>query len=134
MTGRSGQGRSVTPNKAPRYAPKEFASHPDAGGITAKAFAGAMERLLKAGCIATEQDGPPSVDPRSLCKYLSAATMWALLLSSFVPASAAAQQQKPNIVIIWGDDIGISVRPNSSAMPSVACNIASSRNDQCATA
>jgi hypothetical protein len=26
-----GQGRSVTPNKGPSYAPREFANHPDAG-------------------------------------------------------------------------------------------------------
>jgi arylsulfatase A-like enzyme len=33
--------------------------------------------------------------------------MWALLLCSLVSAPAAAQQQKPNILFIMGDDIGL---------------------------
>lgn len=57
---RSAQGRPVTPNKAPGFAPKEFAAMPGANGCTAAAFANAMERLLAANRVTVETSGPPT--------------------------------------------------------------------------
>jgi RecA-family ATPase len=47
------QGRPVRPNRGASYAPSEFAEDSDAGGVTSKAFAAAMDRLYKAGKIIT---------------------------------------------------------------------------------
>jgi RecA-family ATPase len=54
------QGREVSPNPSKTYAPTVFAAHPDAKGITAKAFSLAMERLLKDCKIHVEALGPKS--------------------------------------------------------------------------
>ena len=55
-----GQGRDVSTRKASTYAPAVFASHPDAAGITSRAFAAAMERLFAANRISIETTGPAS--------------------------------------------------------------------------
>ena len=55
-----GQDRQVSPNRSNVYAPVVFAQHPGAEGVTKKAFASAMERLLIAGRVRTETSGPPS--------------------------------------------------------------------------
>jgi RecA-family ATPase len=54
------QGRRVSPNSGKNYAPTAFAEDDDAEGITSKAFARAMTRLLKANRIHIEKVGPPS--------------------------------------------------------------------------
>ena len=73
VTGRelTAQGRDVSPNHSRSWAPAVFAVHPDAEGVTKKAFAAAMERLLKAKRIAVETIGPPSASgssPRPLTR------------------------------------------------------------------
>jgi RecA-family ATPase len=57
---RNAQARHVRPSKGPGYAPSEFAADPEAGAITARAFAAAMERLYSAGIIKTVETGPAS--------------------------------------------------------------------------
>jgi len=57
---RNAQARHVRPSKGPGYAPSEFAADPEAGSVTAKAFAAAMERLYGAGIIKTVETGPAS--------------------------------------------------------------------------
>jgi RecA-family ATPase len=57
---RNAQARHVRPSKGPGYAPSEFAADPEAGTVTAKAFASAMERLYSAGAIRTVETGPAS--------------------------------------------------------------------------
>jgi RecA-family ATPase len=54
------QGRNVGAVRGPSYAPKVFASHPDAEGVTSRAFSAAMEALLKQGKIKVVEYGPPS--------------------------------------------------------------------------
>ncbi len=54
------QGRFVNHASGSAYAPKLFAEHPDAEGMTKRAMKAAMEDLLTAGKIKIEQDGPPS--------------------------------------------------------------------------
>ncbi|WP_213771967.1 AAA family ATPase [Bradyrhizobium sp. dw_78] len=54
------RGRHVFPHKGRGFAPKEFESHPDAGGISTRAFAASMDRLLSTGKIVAVQSGPPS--------------------------------------------------------------------------
>jgi RecA-family ATPase len=54
------QGRRVSPNSGKNYAPTAFAEDDDADGVTSKAFARAMTRLLKANRIHLEKVGPPS--------------------------------------------------------------------------
>jgi RecA-family ATPase len=53
-------GRRVSPNSGKNYAPTAFAEDDDAEGVTSKAFARAMTRLLKANRIHLEKVGPPS--------------------------------------------------------------------------
>jgi RecA-family ATPase len=60
------QGREVSPNKSPSYAPAVFSKHPDACGISSAAFSAAMERLLRAGKIKIETFGPPSHERKRL--------------------------------------------------------------------
>jgi RecA-family ATPase len=57
---RERQGRDVSPKQSPNYAPAAFAAHPDARGVSKKAFVAAMERLFKTKRIAVELTGPPS--------------------------------------------------------------------------
>jgi len=57
---RNAQARHVRPSKGPGYAPSEFAADPEAGAVTARAFATAMERLYSAGIIKTVETGPAS--------------------------------------------------------------------------
>jgi RecA-family ATPase len=54
------QGRKVSPNKGPTYAPKIFAEHPDAEGISPIRFLRAQQILLDARKIKVETGGPPS--------------------------------------------------------------------------
>ena len=54
------QGRRVNPNSGPNYAPKKFAEHPSAEGVTKRAFKSAMESLLHDRKISVEKEGPPS--------------------------------------------------------------------------
>ena len=54
------QGRRVNPNSGPNYAPKKFAEHPSAEGVTKRAFKSAMESLLHDRKIRVEKEGPPS--------------------------------------------------------------------------
>lgn len=54
------EGRNVSPNKGPSYAPAEFASHADAHGVKGLAFKASQDRLLKAGTIEIVEFGPPS--------------------------------------------------------------------------
>jgi RecA-family ATPase len=57
---RSAQGRHVRTTPGHGYAPAEFESDAEAGGIRAKAFKTSMERLLTAKKIAVTTVGPPS--------------------------------------------------------------------------
>lgn len=52
--------RNVSPNPGRSYAPAMFAVHPDAEDIRSRAFAAAMERLLKTDRIKIVTVGPPS--------------------------------------------------------------------------
>ena len=54
------QGRNVSPNPSASFAASLFADHPEAEGVTKKAFATAMERLLSAGKIRKAEFGPAS--------------------------------------------------------------------------
>jgi RecA-family ATPase len=54
------QGRRTNHAGGQTYAPKIFAAHPDAEGITKRAFGQAMEALLASGKIKLSEDGPPS--------------------------------------------------------------------------
>lgn len=53
-------GRRVNHTGGNSYAPKVFATHPDAEGVTQKAFRRAMETALAAGSARIETEGPPS--------------------------------------------------------------------------
>lgn len=54
------QGRKVNHAGGPTYAPKVFAAHLKAEGITKPALKSAMESLLSRGTIRIAEDGPPS--------------------------------------------------------------------------
>lgn len=54
------QGRRVNHAGGQTYAPNIFAAHPDGEGISKRAFAQVMERLLGEGKIKVAEDGPPS--------------------------------------------------------------------------
>lgn len=54
------QGRQVNSAGGLSYAPKVFMAHPEAEGVTKKAFAGVMEKLLADGKIKIGEKGPPS--------------------------------------------------------------------------
>jgi len=54
------QGRKVNHAGGQTYAPKVFAAHPDAEGVTKRTFGQAMEKLLAAGKVKISEDGPPS--------------------------------------------------------------------------
>ena len=54
------QGRHVNASGGTSYAPRVFADHPDAQGISKRAFTQAMEELLRAGKISMRHQGPPS--------------------------------------------------------------------------
>lgn len=54
------QGRKVNHAGGPTYAPKIFATHPGAEGMTKPALKTAMENLLSRGSISIAEDGPPS--------------------------------------------------------------------------
>jgi RecA-family ATPase len=58
------QGRNVSAQKGPTYAPAMFAAEPDNQGIKNKTFDAAMRRLLNTDRIKIETFGPPS-KPRS---------------------------------------------------------------------
>jgi RecA-family ATPase len=66
---RNAQGRYVHTSKAAGYAPKELAEMAGAKGVSARALAGAMERLMTSGKIEIVNAGPPSrVRPRLVVK------------------------------------------------------------------
>jgi len=54
------EGRTVSHRSGPGYAPKEFASHPNANRIGKASFEKAMSQLLARGKIKIEESGPPS--------------------------------------------------------------------------
>lgn len=54
------QGRRVNHAGGQTYAPKVFAVHPDAEGVTKRAFMQAMEILMASGKVTISNDGPPS--------------------------------------------------------------------------
>lgn len=54
------QGRDVNHAGGPTYAPKVFADHPKAEGMTKRALKTAMETLLAEGKIRVAEKGPPS--------------------------------------------------------------------------
>lgn len=54
------QGRRVNHAGGQNHAPRVFAAHPDAEGVTKRAFAQAMENLLDSGKVTISKDGPPS--------------------------------------------------------------------------
>jgi DNA polymerase I len=54
------QQQMVSANRSATYAPSRFAEHPEAGGITKKEFAQAMQRLLDAKIIEIRKWGRPS--------------------------------------------------------------------------
>lgn len=60
------QGRDANHSGGSNYAPKVFSEHPDAEGVTKRAFRDAMERLLSEGKITVEKFGPPSRPSRRL--------------------------------------------------------------------
>jgi RecA-family ATPase len=53
-------GRRVNPSGGNTYAPKVFAEHPAAEGVTKAAFRRAMEKALSEGRARIEAEGPPS--------------------------------------------------------------------------
>ena len=54
------QGRRVNHAGGQSYAPKVFAAHPDAEGVSKRAFMQAMENLMASGKVTISVDGPPS--------------------------------------------------------------------------
>jgi RecA-family ATPase len=54
------QGRPVNPAAGPNYAPKLFAAHHKAEGVTKRALQAAMEALLSNGTLTVVSEGPPS--------------------------------------------------------------------------
>jgi hypothetical protein len=58
LTALCAQGRALSPNPSPAYAPRVFETHADAGGTKAKAFAN--YRLLAADMIHVAESDPPS--------------------------------------------------------------------------
>jgi hypothetical protein len=56
----------VSPNPSRSYAPTVFEKDDDAEGVTSKAFAKAMGRLLKDNRIHIETNGPPSKRRKTL--------------------------------------------------------------------
>lgn len=54
------QGRRVNHAGGANYAPKVFAAHPKAEGMTKATLKGAMEALLERGAVTIGKDGPPS--------------------------------------------------------------------------
>jgi len=64
----TGQGRHVSDKSCAAYAPKLFAEHPKAEGITKRAFKSAMETLMADGKVKIAQDGPPSRRVSFICE------------------------------------------------------------------
>jgi hypothetical protein len=56
----TGQGHRLSPKPCATYAAKRVAEHPDAKGYTKQKMAEAMQRLLDAGELRVETNGPPS--------------------------------------------------------------------------
>ncbi len=54
------QGRRVNHAGGQTYAPTVFASHPQAEGVSKRAFASAMEKLMAEGSVRIAVEGPPS--------------------------------------------------------------------------
>jgi RecA-family ATPase len=53
-------GQRVSPNPGSTYAPKRFAEHANAGGVTKSEFADALQNALSKRACAVVTDGPPS--------------------------------------------------------------------------
>jgi RecA-family ATPase len=62
-------GINVSPKPSASYAPTVFARHSDADGVTKRAFARAMERLLSSSKIRIETVGPASRQTTRLTAY-----------------------------------------------------------------
>ncbi|MCK1691619.1 AAA family ATPase [Bradyrhizobium sp. 145] len=60
------QGQNVSPSRSSTYAPKRFASHPKAAGLSAKHLETAMQDLLDRKMITIETFGPPSRERQRL--------------------------------------------------------------------
>ena len=54
------QGQRVTVKPGTSYAPVAFVGHPDSAGVSKQDLTRSMQRLLDAGKIRVEEDGPPS--------------------------------------------------------------------------
>jgi hypothetical protein len=54
------QGHRLSPKPCATYAAKRVADYPDAKGYTKHKMAEAMQRLLDAGVLRVETNGPPS--------------------------------------------------------------------------
>jgi RecA-family ATPase len=60
------EGRDVSPNKSPSFAPAVFSKHRDSCGISSNAFSAAMDRLLDSGKIKIVTFGPLSHQRKKL--------------------------------------------------------------------
>jgi RecA-family ATPase len=65
------QGRHVCPMRGRGFAPKMFASMPEAKGVTWRAFEAAQERLFSAGQIENVAYGPPSKGTKRIARVTS---------------------------------------------------------------
>jgi RecA-family ATPase len=54
------RGQRLNPVSGPTFAPARFAEHPEAEGVTKRAFKSAMEALFSRGALAIQHEGPPS--------------------------------------------------------------------------
>jgi RecA-family ATPase len=56
----SSEGRDVGHSTGHSFAPAKFVQHPDAEGVTKRAFSAAMDTLFREGKLRVEETGPPS--------------------------------------------------------------------------
>ncbi|RAZ86502.1 hypothetical protein DDV93_08875 [Cereibacter johrii] len=61
-------GIPVNPSSGANYAPKVFSDHPGAEGVSKRAFASIMARLLSERVVAVVEEGPPSRRTRRLAR------------------------------------------------------------------
>jgi hypothetical protein len=98
----TGQHQMVSPKPSAAYAPSRFAEHPEAGGITKKEFAKAMQRLLDAKIIEIRSWGRPGRPSY----YLALAGEGRSIATSVRACNARATPPKKRVTL--------SVRPESS--------------------